>query len=72
VVGGQEIGMEGIEKGGEAVAGFVVNDDGVGEDAVAGAVAGGVALACGGGGAGGFGGVGAVGGDTFSEVGIRG
>ena len=62
---GLKIGGNGVEQGGETVAGFVVNEDGVGEDAVASAVAGGVTFAYGASGAGGFEGVGTVSGDTF-------
>jgi hypothetical protein len=42
---GLEFAVEGVEDGGETVAGFAFEDYGVGEDAVAGGVSGGVFLA---------------------------
>ncbi len=56
-VGGLELGAEGFEDAGEALGGFVGQDDGAGEEAVFGGIAGGVGFALGGNGAVGFGSV---------------
>jgi len=61
--GGAVVGVEGVEDGDEAFGGFVIEDDGGGEDAVTVGVAGGDDFAERGCGAGGFLGVGLVGGE---------